>query len=134
MDNFSVQHERLGAKPAMSRTGRAIAKRIAHHDQDIRALIARALVTGEPIPAMSHRKAAKLTVVSRHRLAAAELATVGEIECVQLGRLSLRHVRRAHALKALTDAEIEDFIDRAGPNRVLAILDSMTAPVAMAAE
>jgi hypothetical protein len=45
-------------------------------------------------------------------------------------------VRRAHAQsrKTIDDTVIVDFINRADPNRILAILDLITAPQLVAAE
>jgi hypothetical protein len=133
-----VQHQTPEAKSVtVSRTGKAIAARYAQAHQDAKALFALNLVNGAPIPPMSRRKAAKTLGVSRYRIALAALATADERECVQLKRLRLRDVRRAHAKRVeMSDAEIVDFINRADPGRILDILDAMTAPAPqlMAAE
>lgn len=126
-----VSNQLPSDKPVtMSRTGMAIAAQLAQRDADARALLARALVTGEPFPRQSHRQAAKLTVVSRHRLAAAELATVSEIECVQLGRLSLRHVRAAHAKPK---NKVNEILSRYSVDAIMAAADRLTAPALSAA-
>jgi hypothetical protein len=106
-----------------------IAARIARNEEDKRALLALALVNGDPIPRLSERQAARMTKTSRHKVRSAKLATAADIELVKIGRLRLSDVRRMRAkARVMTDAEIENFIDRADPVRVLAYLDRLTAP------
>ena len=120
---------------AGSRTYSAIAARLDRNEEDKRALLAVALVNGDPIPRLSEHAAAKATNVSRYRLRLAALATADDIELVRSGRLRLNDVRRTRSKsKAMSDAKIIDFINRVDPDRVLEILDRLTAPVAMAAE
>ena len=117
-----------------SGVGKAIAARAAHHQRDVRALLALSLINGEPIPRLSHRQAAEATGVSRYRIALAALATPGEVEMVRAKRLRLSDVRRARAVKVkVTDTQIQNYIERVDPNRVLNILDRMTAPTRVAA-
>jgi hypothetical protein len=128
MNFHSVPYPLLPAKT--TRTSRAIAAREARNEEDKRALLALALVNGMPIPRMSERQAAKATNVSRHKVRLAKLATAGDIELVKIGRLRLSDVRRMRAkAHVMTVAEIENFIDRADPVRILAYLDRLTAPV-----
>jgi hypothetical protein len=111
----------------LSCTGKAIAARLARHHQDVRALLALDLINGAK--RLSRRQAAKAVGVRRHRITAAALATADQVELLKSGRLRLRDVRAAHAKRVeMSDAEIIAFIDRVDPNRVLAILDRMTAP------
>ena len=121
--------EPLEAKP-VTVAGEAIAAWLAQKHQDARAILALESCNGAPVPPMSRRRAAKLLNVTRYRIASAALATPDEIECLKLGRLRLSDVRRAHAQsrKAIDDATIVAFINRVDPNRVLAILNRMTAP------
>jgi hypothetical protein len=128
----SVQHQTLEAKP-VSATSAAIARRLAQHQQDVRALLALSLVSGAPIAPMSCRRAALMANASRYRIASAALATPGEIESLLAGRLRLRDVRRAHSLKAMmTDSEIDALIDRIGADRLLEALDRVTTPASLA--
>ena len=133
--NF-VSHQTIEAK-TVTVTGKAIAARLARRLQDDRALLALDLVNGKPIPRQSRRRAAKLMNVSRYRVESAELATADEIECLKLGRLSLAHVRKAHAPAKpvkMSDAEVDALVDCIGADRFLEALDRVTAPVAIAAE
>ena len=79
-------------------TGGAIAARWARHEEDVRALLAVALVNGVAIPAMSERQAAKVVNVSRHKIRLARLASVDDAALVKMGRLRLAgrspHVRQ----------------------------------------
>jgi hypothetical protein len=117
-------------------TGESIAARWARHEEDVRALLAVALVNGVAIPAMSERQAAKVVNVSRHKIRLARLASVDDAALVKMGRLRLQDVRRMCAkTRPIDDAEIENFINRAEPVRVLAYLDTMTTPaLSIAAE
>ena len=81
-----VSHQGFKAKSTVSRTYSAIAPREARHDEELRALLALALVNGDPIPRMSERQAAKGVHTSRHKLRSARLATVDDVELVKMGR------------------------------------------------
>jgi len=133
----SVSHQNIEAKPVTAMVGKAIAARLTQKLQDERAVLALALIAGAPIPPMSRRKASKVMRVSRYKIEVAARATPDELELLALGRLRLRDVRAAHAQprKPLDDSAIVDFINRVDPNRILAVLDRMTAPqIATAAE
>ena len=80
-----VSHQGFKAKSTVSRTYSAIAPREARHDEELRALLALALVNGDPIPRMSERQAAKAVHTSRHKLRSARLATVDDVELVKMG-------------------------------------------------
>ena len=130
--NF-VQHRAFEAKPTVADK---LAARFAQKLQDDRAVLALALIAGAPIPPMSRRKASKVLGVSRCRIGVAALATPAEVRLLARGRLRLRDVRAAHAQprKAIADDDIIAFIDRVDPNRVLQVLDAMTAPTRVADE
>jgi hypothetical protein len=57
-------------------------------------------------------------------------ATPNEIERLRRGWLSLRDVRALHAERCNkpTTANIEAFVDRVGPDAIMAVLDRLTAP------
>jgi hypothetical protein len=124
-----VHHQDLEANPVTT-TGDAIAKRGARTREDVRAIMGARLLNGTA--RLSQRQAAKAADVSRHKIKVATLATPDEIERVKRGRLRLSDVRKAHAKARdeMSDADIAGFIDHADPNRVLAVLDAMTAPMA----
>ena len=62
-------------------------------------------------------------------------ASADQLEALWSDRLSLNAVRKANAKpRGLTDSEVDDFINRVDPNRVLAALDRLTAPSSIDAE
>jgi hypothetical protein len=115
--------------------GKAVAERLGHMRPDARAVLALTFTNGTAIGCLTRKQAARLTGVSPYNIALAAIATPDEREGLMRGRLKLRHVRAAHAKsRKPSDSEIVDFIARADPNRVLSILDKLTAPVSTAAE
>jgi hypothetical protein len=127
-----LSHQDFKAKSVIvSRTYSAIAARLTRNEDDKRALLAAALTNGDPIPRLSERAAAKATKVSRHKVRLAKLATAGDVELVRMGRLRLSDVHRMRAKsRPMSDAQIENFIDRADPVRILAYLDRLTLAIA----
>ena len=115
---------------------RAIARRMRKDPPGFRALFAMYLTKGVPgLPGLTHAQAAKVAYSSVSSLAIAKRATHEERKGLKSGALSLRQVRKAHTThRPMTDIEILDFIEHAGPGHVLEVLDAMTAPLAMAAE
>ena len=107
-----------------------IAARAARNEEDKRALLGVALVNGDPIPRMSERQAAKATNVSRYKVRLAKLTTDDDIELIEMGRLRLSDVRRMRSKsKSMTDDQLIAFINCANPDRILQLLDAITAPI-----
>jgi hypothetical protein len=110
-------------------SGKYVAERLGQMRSGARAILALSLTRDAPIARLSRKQAARLTGVSRYSIALAAIATPAEGEALHHGTLSLKDVRKAHARpRNVTDDEISTFIDCAGPDRVLAHLDAMTAP------
>ena len=132
----SVSHRDFEAKVAVS--GKALARKLRNATPGARAIAALPLLSGTALVGATWAQAARVANVSVHSLAIAASASTTEREGLRSGTLTLKAVRRAHVqpCKPIDDNEIVDFINRVDPNRVLAILDAMTAPpqLAMAAE
>jgi hypothetical protein len=118
--NF-VQHQTM--------LGKDLAERLSQMHPYARAVLALEFTNGRTLARLTRAQAAKLTGESPYNLSIAAIATADEREGLMCGRLKLSDVRRAHAHhREMTDAEIIAYINRANPDRILVMLDQMTAP------
>ena len=125
--NF-VSHLNPGIKPEV--TGKALAKQVRKDPPAQRAVQAARIARGEAsIVDLTTAQIALLTRLSAASVALVKNASADDLAALMLGETSLRKLRKANANpREMNDADIKDLIDRAGPNRFLAILDQMTAP------
>lgn len=109
--------------------GKGFARAMRGSTRSQRAALAAQLTNGTAIGAVTNLQAAALADVSSYSVSIARNATPAETEALLGRRICIRDVRKAHAKpRELSDADIVAFINRANPNRVLAILDHLTAP------
>ena len=109
-------------------SGRFVAKHAHGRPLNERLVTVTMLLGNIQLGELTHAQIAKLAGVSLDSVSIVANATPDERKALFNGA-SLRSVRKANAKpREMTDAEIEAFIDRVDPNRVLAILDRKTAP------
>ena len=109
--------------------GRDLAESLRQMRPGGRAVLALSLTGVRGVARLTREQSSRLTEVPLYNIALANLATLDEQLALMRGELKLSDVRKAHAhVREMTDAEIVDFINRADPNRILAVLDQMTAP------
>jgi hypothetical protein len=119
-------------------TGRALARKLRGASPALRAIHALSLTNGDAISGLTHSQAAKVADVGVEAISIVANATPVELEHLKRGWVSLRGVRRAHAVRLAqrrnrpSAADIENVI-RADPDAVLAVLDRLTAPDQVAA-
>ena len=121
-------------KPAIA--GRDLARKLRKALPGERAVTALALTDGLTVTGLTHAQAARLAEVSVDSISIVAGATTHEIYALNRGWLSLRDLRALHAARCNkpTTANIEAFIDRVGPDAIMAVLDKLTAPTQAAAE
>jgi hypothetical protein len=120
--------------PPMS--GKDLAERLGQMSPDARAVLALSLTRTRGVVRLTRAQASRLAEVSPYNIALASLATSDEREGLMHGRIKLSDVRKAHAHPHTpSDDEIVAFINAVDPDRVLNLLDRMTAPtLSVAAE
>ena len=116
--------------------GKDLAERLAQMSHDARPVLAWGLTGPRGVAGLTRAQASRLAEVSPYNIALVSLATTEERLALMRGDIRLRDVRENHARpRVMTDAEIETFISRADPVRILAYLDRLTAPsLSIAAE
>jgi hypothetical protein len=115
--------------------GKDLAERLRQMRPGGRAVLALSLTGVRGVTCLTRAQSSRLTEVPLYNIALANLATLDEQVALMRGELKLSDVRKAHAhAREMTDAEIVDFIERADPNRILEMLDRMTAPTTPTAE
>jgi hypothetical protein len=113
--------------------GRRLAKRLKAISPDFRALLAHELVAGEvALHRLNQAQASALVRVSRRYVSIIHRASPEQREDIKRKRLSIASLYNKR--RDLSDDRLERIITAAGPGRVLAILDKMTAPQSVAAE
>ena len=123
----SISHQTPEAKPLLR--GKVLARNLRKASPAMRAILVTPLTNGAAIGGLPKAQAARLGRVSAKSIAIVAGASAEQLEALWSGQLSLNAVRKANAKpREMTDADIEDFIDRVDPNRVLAALDRLTAP------
>jgi hypothetical protein len=109
--------------------GKDLAERLGQMRHDARPVLALGLTGPRGVKCLSRAQASRLAEVSPYNIALASLATFEERVALVRGELRLSDVRKAHArVRELSHIEIVNFIERADPNRIPAVLDQMTAP------
>jgi hypothetical protein len=132
--NF-VSHPNLDIKQEV--VGKDLAKQVRKEPPAQRAVQAARIARGEAsIVALTTAQIGLLTHLSPASVALAKTASADDLAALMLGEMSLRQLRKANAKpREVTDQHIKDFINRVDPNRVLTILDQLTAPaLSVAAE
>jgi hypothetical protein len=120
-----LHHQTIEANQSLS--GKDLAEWFEDLHTGGRAVMALSLMAdGATITDLSPVQAASLAGVGLYAVALAAIATPDERSGLMRGNLRLSDVRKAHARKQ-SDADIVAFINR-DPDRVLAVLDQMTAP------
>ena len=113
--------------------GRRLARRLKDITPDFRALLAHELVAGDVVlHRLTQTQAAALVRVSLPYVSTISRASPEQREDIKRKRLSISSLYNKR--RDLTDDRLEKIITAAGPGRVLAILDKMTAPQRVAAE
>jgi hypothetical protein len=135
MQLHPLSYQATAGKPAI--TGRDLANKLRKTLPGERAVMALAIADGVMVVTdFTHAQAARLADVSVDSVSIVASATPYEIQALNRGWLSLRDVRALHAERCNkpTTANIEAFIDRVGPDAIMAALDRLTAPTQAAAE
>lgn len=116
-------------------SGKVLARNLRKTSPAMRAILVAPLTNGTAIGVLTKAQAARLGRVSAKTMAIVAGASADQLEALWSDRLSLNAVRKANAKpRGLTDSEVDDFINRVDPNRVLAALDRLTAPSSIDAE
>ena len=128
----SVSHQVFEAKSLLRGKAIAYGRKAPLHQ---RLRLAKLLLGDVPGGDLTYTQVALLAGVSARSVSTVDRATLEQSAGLFDGTLSLNAVRKANAKPCeMTDADIEDFIDRVDPNRVLAALDRLTAPQSIAAK
>lgn len=114
--------------------GKDLAERLGQMSHDARPVLAWGLNGPRGVAYLSRAQASRLAEVSPYNIALASLATTEERLALMRGEIKLRDVRKAHAHE-MSDAKVIAFMNEIDPNRILRLLDQMTAPaLSIAAE
>jgi hypothetical protein len=132
MEVLSVSDVEPGGKSSPMR-GKDIARRVQKSPPGPRAALAVKLTNGVVISALTKTQAALMTDLSPSSVSIAANSTADELEALRRGKISLRALRAKRRAKP-NENDIEDIIVRAGVERVMSVLDRLTAPVPTAAE
>jgi hypothetical protein len=111
--------------------GRRLGRRLKKLSITRRAMLACDLECGVPVQNFTAGQASMLAKVPACYVRALRRASDEERRALERGSLSLSALQ--HRPRPITDAELERVVVKVGPDRVMRVLDKLTAPVPLVA-
>jgi hypothetical protein len=133
MDTNSTRAPEVQYSPLKTIDGCELSRALKKAGVTARSVMASELETGAvALLGMTRQQAVALTGVSSRNVGLVNRASLEDRRALERGSISISNLRRRR--RPVSDSDIARYVRRVGPDRILNVVNQLTAPVLTAAE